>query len=78
MLTGALAAGILGDRLGIIPVIAVQGAGYCIAGTLVLLLLPTHQEDPPTPSTLMRQQVNPSTHDPRPRGRSSLPDRLAA
>jgi Na+/melibiose symporter-like transporter len=37
MLGGALAAGALGDRLGIVPVIAVQGAGYCIAGAFVLL-----------------------------------------
>lgn len=40
VLAGALAAGALGSRLGIIPVIAVQGAGYCVGGTLMLLLLP--------------------------------------
>jgi MFS family permease len=51
MLTGALAAGILGDRLGIIPVIATQGAGYCLAGTLILLLLPTQQEKPTAHTT---------------------------
>jgi len=40
MLAGALAAGGLGSRLGIIPVIATQGVGYCVAGLLVLLVLP--------------------------------------
>jgi Na+/melibiose symporter-like transporter len=39
MLVGALVAGGLGDRLGIVPVIAVQGAGYCLAGALILVLL---------------------------------------
>jgi Na+/melibiose symporter-like transporter len=40
MLAGALAAGALGNRLGIVPVIAVQGVGYCLAGVLMLVLLP--------------------------------------
>jgi Na+/melibiose symporter-like transporter len=40
MLAGALASGSLGNRLGIIPVIAEQGAGYCVAGALMLLFLP--------------------------------------
>jgi Na+/melibiose symporter-like transporter len=44
MLAGALAAGALGDRLGIIPVIAVQGFGYCLAGALMLLRLPSRQD----------------------------------
>jgi drug/metabolite transporter superfamily protein YnfA len=39
MLVGALVAGGLGDRLRIVPVIAVQGAGYCLAGALILVLL---------------------------------------
>ncbi|GGM29336.1 MFS transporter [Dactylosporangium sucinum] len=39
MLAGATGAGLLGDRLGIVPVIAVQGAGYCLAGAIVLVLL---------------------------------------
>ncbi|WP_238014633.1 MFS transporter [Dactylosporangium sp. AC04546] len=39
MLVGATAAGLLGNRLGIVPVIAVQGAGYCLAGAIVLVLL---------------------------------------
>jgi hypothetical protein len=44
MLAGALAAGALGDRLGIIPVIAVQGFGYCLAGALMLLRLPSRHD----------------------------------
>ncbi|MEJ3750279.1 hypothetical protein WEI85_44350 [Actinomycetes bacterium KLBMP 9797] len=39
MLIGTLAAGVLGERLGIVPVIAAQGAGYCAAGLLILALL---------------------------------------
>ncbi|GAA4243718.1 MFS transporter [Dactylosporangium darangshiense] len=44
MLVGALAAGVLGDQLGIVPVIAAQGAQYCLAGGLVLLLLTTQRK----------------------------------
>ena len=40
MLAATVAAGTLGNRLGIVPVIAFQGAGYCAAGMLVLALLP--------------------------------------
>jgi Na+/melibiose symporter-like transporter len=40
MLAGTFLAGALGDRIGIVPVIATQGAGYCAAGLLTLLLLP--------------------------------------
>ncbi|GHJ43449.1 MFS transporter [Catellatospora sp. TT07R-123] len=40
MLLGTIAAGTLGERLGILPVIATQGAGYCLAGLVVLLALP--------------------------------------
>lgn len=40
MLLGTALAGLLGERLGIVPVIAVQGAGYCAAGLLALALLP--------------------------------------
>jgi len=39
MLAGALTAGLLGERLGIVAVLVTQGAGYCAAGALVLLLL---------------------------------------
>jgi Na+/melibiose symporter-like transporter len=40
MLLGALGAGTLGDRVGIVPVIAAQGAGYCIGALLLLVGLP--------------------------------------
>ncbi|MFC7547566.1 MFS transporter [Plantactinospora sp. GCM10030261] len=40
MLAGTTLAGTLGERIGIVPVIAVQGVGYCLAGLLVLGLLP--------------------------------------
>ncbi|HWS35018.1 MAG TPA: MFS transporter [Actinoplanes sp.] len=39
MLAATIAAGTLGGRLGIVPVIAVQGVGLCTAGLLVLILL---------------------------------------
>ncbi|MDI6102457.1 MFS transporter [Actinoplanes sp. NEAU-A12] len=40
MLAATAAAGTLGQRLGIVPVIAVQGVGCCLAGLLVFALLP--------------------------------------
>jgi Na+/melibiose symporter-like transporter len=40
MLLGALGAGTLGNRLGIVPVIAAQGAGYCLGALLLLVGLP--------------------------------------
>ncbi|MBV1855794.1 MFS transporter [Catellatospora tritici] len=40
MLLGTVVAGTLGERIGILPVIAVQGAVYCLAGLVVLLALP--------------------------------------
>jgi Na+/melibiose symporter-like transporter len=40
MLAGALTAGLLGGRLGIVPVLIAQGVGYCLAGGLILLRLP--------------------------------------
>lgn len=46
MLAGALASGALGNHLGIIPVIAVQGAGYCAAGVVVLLGLRPRPKQP--------------------------------
>ena len=39
LVLGAVTAGLLGDRLGIVPVLAWQGAGYVLAGGLVLVLL---------------------------------------
>jgi Na+/melibiose symporter-like transporter len=39
MLLGTIAAGTLGEWIGILPVIAAQGAAYCLAGVLVLVVL---------------------------------------
>jgi MFS family permease len=36
---GSLTAGLLGGAVGIVPVMSLQGCGYLLAGTLVLLLL---------------------------------------
>jgi MFS family permease len=36
---GSLTAGLLGGRLGIVPVMAWQGCGYVIAGSIVLMML---------------------------------------
>jgi Na+/melibiose symporter-like transporter len=40
LLVGTLLAGVLGDVIGIVPVIAVQGVGYAVAGLIVLAYLP--------------------------------------
>jgi MFS family permease len=39
---GAVTAGFLGESIGIIPVLAVQGGGYVAAGVMVLLLIRPH------------------------------------
>ena len=36
---GSLTAGVLGGRIGIVPVLAWQGAGYLLAGSIVLVML---------------------------------------
>jgi len=38
-LVGSVIAGVLGDRLGIVPVISVQGFGYIVAGVMMLLIV---------------------------------------
>jgi len=38
-LIGSVAAGGLADRIGVVPVIAVQGLGYVVAGTVVLSMI---------------------------------------
>ena len=38
-LMGTVLAGALGDRLGVVPVLNVQGAGYVLSGVLALVLL---------------------------------------
>jgi MFS family permease len=56
MLIGTLAAGALAGRLGIVPVIAVQGAGYCLAGIVALVGLragrPAARPETPLPAAL--------------------------
>lgn len=42
VVVGSAAAGFLGERVGIIPVLAVQGIGYVAAGAIVLTTLRTH------------------------------------
>ncbi len=51
MLVATVLAGTLGERLGIVAVIAVQGVAYCAAGLLVLLLLPGQRPGGPSPRT---------------------------
>ncbi len=58
-LVGAVAAGLLGQALPVIPLLVVQGSGYTVAGLLVALMvgarlaasapLPEGQPDSPTP-----------------------------
>jgi Na+/melibiose symporter-like transporter len=38
-ISGTLGAGFLGDSVGIVPIIALQGAGYVVAGVAVLVVL---------------------------------------
>jgi predicted MFS family arabinose efflux permease len=45
-LSGAMAAGLLGGPLGIVPVIAVQGAGYVLAGLMVTRSPAAHATTP--------------------------------
>ncbi|HEY3231775.1 MAG TPA: MFS transporter [Roseiflexaceae bacterium] len=40
MLIGTLAAGMLGDRLGVVTMLNIQGGGYVLAGCAALILLP--------------------------------------
>jgi hypothetical protein len=42
-LVGTTLAGTLGDRVGIVPMLNVQGGGYVVAGVLVLVLLRRYQ-----------------------------------
>jgi len=39
VIIGTSAAGVLGERLGIVPVLAYQGVGYVLAGAVVLVAL---------------------------------------
>ncbi|QIN82833.1 MFS transporter [Rubrobacter tropicus] len=46
MLAGTLLGGALGDAVGIVPVLVVQGVAYVATGTLVLVLLPRDGKRP--------------------------------
>ena len=48
---GAVTAGFLGETLGIIQVLAIQGAGYVVAGFMVLLLIGATERSP-TPASV--------------------------
>ena len=66
LVAGALAAGLLGDRIGIVPVLAWQGVGYVVAGVLVLVLLrrnPAVADSPgdPAPSVAPAAEPNRSS-----------------
>jgi hypothetical protein len=39
VVVGTTCAGFLGEAVGIVPILAFQGVGYVVAGTLVLALL---------------------------------------
>jgi Na+/melibiose symporter-like transporter len=41
VMVGTVGAGLLGQLVGIIPVLAVQGASYVVAGSVILVALPT-------------------------------------
>lgn len=56
MLVATAAAGTLAERLGVVAVIAVQGAGFCVAGVLVLVLLPRTPADGRTGSGFLAQE----------------------
>lgn len=47
-LAGAVIAGTLTERLGLINVLNVQGAGYVVAGLLMIALLPRQRTQPMT------------------------------
>ncbi|BCJ63520.1 MFS transporter [Polymorphospora rubra] len=46
MMVGGALAGTLGGRIGIVPILAMQGVGYVVAGLLVLLMLPRRRPEP--------------------------------
>lgn len=51
IVAGTVAAGILGDQVGIIPVLTAQGAGYLIAGLAVIVKLRPERVTPQAEST---------------------------
>jgi Na+/melibiose symporter-like transporter len=61
---GATCAGFLGESVGIIPVLAVQGGGYVVAGLMVLALLPGRPGSS-APAEVQAEEVS-SVSDPVP------------
>ena len=51
VMVGTLGAGFLGQYVGIIPVLAVQGAGYVVAGLAMLITLPAAARSQPATAT---------------------------
>src|SRR6185369_5891165 len=51
VMVGTLGAGFLGQYVGIIPVLAVQGAGYVVAGLALLITLPAAARSQPATAT---------------------------
>jgi hypothetical protein len=61
LVVGTLVAGVVTDRLGVITVLNVQGAGYIVAGLFVLALLPRIQTHTGTPvPSLDRIELKPA------------------
>jgi Na+/melibiose symporter-like transporter len=50
VLLGTVAAGWLGEAIGIVPVLAVQGAGYVVAGFAVIVLMRRSPDGTPEPT----------------------------
>jgi Na+/melibiose symporter-like transporter len=57
MAAGAISAGLLGQTIGIIPTLAAQGAGYVLAGALVLAALRGLDPDPARTETRMDEHA---------------------
>jgi predicted MFS family arabinose efflux permease len=53
-LVGAVAAGVLGQFVPIVPLLIVQGSGYVVAGLAVLFLTRDHQRNGHSPATIRR------------------------
>jgi MFS family permease len=63
MLAGMAFAGTLGDVIGVVPVLNIQGGGYVLSGVLVLLLLPP----------VLRAQKPHAAETPRPEPAAPVP-----
>jgi MFS family permease len=59
---GAVTAGFLGEAIGIIQVLALQGGGYVVAGLMVLALLPERR----APAAMKAEEEAPAVSDPVP------------